>query len=156
MQRDKHGEKTERQKKPFRSILSITHPKPSIETTYSITMIAARQTSQTGQMSQVSQVSQVSRTGLAPRPLNPARLRSSAVSSLYTLYTFHTLHTRCPRPAAGGPAGGWFDLANFVATSSSNKTPFDDFAASIGKDICTFSHSLSDVFSLSHAPARAS
>ena len=39
------------------------------------------------------------------------------------------------RVAAGGPAGGWFDLANFVATSSSNKTPFDDFAASIGKDI---------------------
>ena len=34
-----------------------------------------------------------------------------------------------------GPAAGWFDLANFVATSSSNRTPFDDLAYSIGKDI---------------------
>lgn len=34
-----------------------------------------------------------------------------------------------------GPAAGWFDLANFVATSSSNKTPYDDLASSIGKDI---------------------
>jgi hypothetical protein len=37
--------------------------------------------------------------------------------------------------SGSGPAGGWFDLAQFVASSSSNKTPFDELAASIGKDI---------------------
>ena len=51
----------------------------------------------------------------------------------------HTNTHAGPRLVAGavpeGPAAGWFDLANFVATSSSNKTPFDDLASSIGKDV---------------------
>lgn len=35
---------------------------------------------------------------------------------------------------AGGGIDGWFDLASFVATSSSSKSPFEELADSIGKD----------------------
>ena len=68
----------------------------------------------------------------------------SSLSSPTTPITRTSRPLRVPRlPAAPGSSsssssssgGPWFDLANFVATSSSNRTPFDDFAASIGKDI---------------------
>lgn len=35
---------------------------------------------------------------------------------------------------AGGGIDGWFDLASFVATSTSSKSPFDDLSYSIGKE----------------------
>jgi hypothetical protein len=39
------------------------------------------------------------------------------------------------RVRAGGGIDGWFDLASFVATSSSgNRSPFDELADSIGRD----------------------
>ena len=38
------------------------------------------------------------------------------------------------RIRAGGGIDGWFDLASFVATSSSSKNPFEELSDSIGKD----------------------
>lgn len=35
---------------------------------------------------------------------------------------------------AGGGIDGWFDLASFVATSSSAKNPFEELSDAIGKD----------------------
>lgn len=38
------------------------------------------------------------------------------------------------RVGAGGGIDGWFDLASFVATSSSNKGPYEELIDAIGKD----------------------
>ena len=40
----------------------------------------------------------------------------------------------CLVTRAGGGIDGWFDLASFVATSSTAKNPFEDLSNSIGKD----------------------
>jgi hypothetical protein len=55
-----------------------------------------------------------------------------------TTYRCMTIYRKSGRPVlrvgAGGGIDGWFDLASFVATSSSNKGPYEELVDAIGKD----------------------